>query len=226
MFELLKYDLDEYFPCPPQLLLCIHDITRARALLASGAAGTKPRAAAALRSMVTNIFARIHAADPVAWASQWPDRADVVTTVARVFETAIALYGIINLPAALLRHVPEFHSTSSAPDSGLPSEKGDCANNVAKLRTVYRERLMGRIKEALRVMKFTGAMGWPLIVAGVAAATAERAQQEVIAGLLLFIWRTPSGPPMAYHAYEKLSSFWRLGYTEWEECFGLHTIPA
>ncbi|OAA72331.1 Fungal transcriptional regulatory protein [Cordyceps fumosorosea ARSEF 2679] len=183
------------FPCPKALFAEIAAINRLRL------AATTSNLAALLPS-VNALFRRINAFQPGTWkdtAEFEIPRTPEVVLVARIFQLAVSLYGVLALG---LEHA----------DAGAPPSWPDQTAAAAELITLLRK--------TLRSPKCVSVMTWPCAVAGVAVADGPEAGRKLVGEILARIDADVLAYGIAAHTTERLRAFWLAKKTGWEECWG------
>lgn len=195
-------------PCPTDLFLEVIHITRLRVLVAEGA-----RLQTIVQPLADDILGRIQSFDPDNWkeAFQLPD-APIIPLMARAFKTAAMLYGILTLPA--------YTVLSWTAAVGIPG-------SYQKLVLLYRTQLLAQARAAWTILKSRSAMGWPLIVAGVALADNWLPEdREFVIACITEIWMHPNAYCGPRIVLGKLKVFWESGKTGWEDCFDEPISPV
>lgn len=203
--RVLSWDLNPSLPIPLNLIMVLVKINRLRYQIAAGKALDKP-----LASSVREIFTSIDDCDLEVFSHPGYIATQKLSyPIAAVFQCGVRLFAILTLPRpAVLAFF------SAAPAGGNP----DAYN---ELRNKHRRHLVALARQIDLTLRHTSAIYWPLIVAGVAAATEEAGEQdrECVAKLLYKMWKQPLSPLQKMKMLEKLREFWQSGETEWEACF-------
>jgi hypothetical protein len=192
-------------PCPLPLFLIIVKINRVRHKLATNPSRSMTlaaqRASAELVGQIDGFrpetWAKCHGADHLA---EW-------YLVAFIFQSAVWLYCAATLPcvcsAQKIAQHSHCHSTKATTTSGTIN---------------HRTRLFSLLRDAMTAPITSKAMTWPLIVAGVEAATGPVEEQTFVADQWLEMTRqTGSSYPLV--ARDVLLRFWSSGKTGWDNCF-------
>ncbi|OAQ96738.1 hypothetical protein LLEC1_07600 [Akanthomyces lecanii] len=131
------------------------------------------------------------------------DHIPLVIILARIYQVAVLLYGILTLPSATSA---AWAVATTTPQPG-----------PLKLRPYDGLRVSKR-QELLKLLRQT-ALCWPLVVAGVALADGDAADKKFVDDSLLTIWMTPNTWAAPFVCRTKLLVFWRSGSMAWEDCF-------
>lgn len=181
------------FPCPKAIFAEIAAINRLR-LIASTCK------ISAILPEVNAIFGRINSFDPETWKDtadfEIPDTPEVVL-VAKIFQLAVSLYGILALGLE--------HADASAP-------------NWPDKITTTAEMIM-LMQKTLKSPKCVAVMTWPSAVAGVAVADGPDASRNLILDILVRIDSDVLAYGIAAHTIERLQTFWLTKKTGWEDCW-------
>ncbi|KAJ6780459.1 hypothetical protein PWT90_01825 [Aphanocladium album] len=157
----------------PLLLAVIH-ISRLRSLVANHGPRSCDIASA------QKIFDSIAQFDPVTWSNNYPDQEQNRLELARIFITAVRLYGILSLPQLALA---AGWTTSSG-----PSQSVSAGHTFEALRRQQIPKFLEQLRRARDRLKTARPLLWPLMVAGVAAAGSGAAAAEYQA----FVWECMS----------------------------------
>ncbi|KAJ4148493.1 hypothetical protein LMH87_002959 [Akanthomyces muscarius] len=181
------------FPCPKAIFAEIAAINRLR-LIASTCK------ISAILPEANAIFGRINSFDPETWKDtadfEIPDTPEVVL-VAKIFQLAVSLYGILALGLE--------HADASAP-------------NWPDKITTTAEMIM-LMQKTLKSPKCVAVMTWPSAVAGVAVADGPDASRNLILDILVRIDSDVLAYGIAAHTIERLQTFWLTKKTGWEDCW-------
>lgn len=98
-----------------------------------------------------------------------------------IYQCAVRLFGILTLPR---REV--LASFSASGDGAL-------YDAYSNLRDAERRRLVELLRQVFSRLKYTPALRWPMVVAGVAAATERNGEQDrnYIAQCIYNVWKHP-----------------------------------
>ncbi|KAG6030058.1 hypothetical protein E4U19_000658 [Claviceps sp. Clav32 group G5] len=199
-------------PCPTHLFLNIIQINRLRAQAASGASYRD-----VIYASAREIFASVERFSPEHWTEPYifPTNPGL-NLVARIFKTAVTLYGILSLPPPPL-------STDAAPAlDGLAVHHHNAAPMVSsyeRSRLAFRDKLMREVCEAISTRPVKIWLSWPLAVLGVALFDGSAANKAIVEQYLMKIGVAPQtycGPTITLM---KLRVFWASGKRGWEDCF-------
>ncbi|KAJ6782725.1 hypothetical protein PWT90_04995 [Aphanocladium album] len=181
------------FPCPKPLFAGIVAINRLRLVAATCKIGV-------ILPEANVIFAQINAFDPETWREtaeyEIPATPEVVL-VARIFQLAVSLYGVLSLGLE--------YAHASAPS--WPDKTTATAEMI---------RLM---QKALTMPKCRSVMTWPSAVAGVAVAGGPAASRDLILQMLMLIDSDVLAYGIAAHTIDALQAFWPTKKTGWEDCW-------
>ncbi|KAJ3498628.1 hypothetical protein NLG97_g973 [Lecanicillium saksenae] len=203
--KVLAWDLNPSLPVPLELMMALVRINRLRYQVATGQALDQP-----LIDSVREIFANINHCNLEIFSAI----GNIVTTelsypIAKIFQCAVQLFGILTLP----RHAVLLFFSAALEDKDPDA--------YTELRNSHRRRLIGLSRQILPALRYTPAIYWPMVVAGVAAATEEAGEQDqkYIAKLLYEAWKNHLTPLQKLRMLEKLQCFWQSGETDWDACF-------
>ncbi|OAQ97083.1 hypothetical protein LLEC1_03845, partial [Akanthomyces lecanii] len=181
------------FPCPKAIFAEIAAINRLRRVASTFKIG-------AILPEANAIFERINSFDPETWKDtadfKIPDTPEVVL-VAKIFQLAVSLYGILALGLE--------HADASAP------------NWPDKITTTA--ELIMLMQKTLKSPKCVSVMTWPSAVAGVAVADGPDASRSLILDILVRIDSDVLAYGIAAHTIERLQTFWLTKKTGWEDCW-------
>lgn len=204
------------FLCPTDLYLQIRAISQLRVQVAKGSLARRQ-----VRSAADAIFASIDTFEPLNWTrcepDHWPfaDFPESFTLVAQIFKAAVCLYGILSLP--------EYASTSSlAVTTSTASMRGTQGSmpSYTMIKSSYRSSLLCFIRSAWNTrLRDKKALYWPLIVAGVAVADGDAADQEYVGAILHRYSVRPDSTSCPFATEDKLRAVWASGKTGWDDCF-------
>ncbi|KAJ3496202.1 hypothetical protein NLG97_g2834 [Lecanicillium saksenae] len=198
------------FPCPSQLALALHRITRLRVQAVSMEQLSFGHRANDRESLVSESRAvSIHIAEfsPRNWVENYdlPDE-PLRSLLAQMFQTAVMLYGLLSLPPTLSK---KFIQEQAPMDN----------RNKAEARQRLRAELLSHIGTVFSsVVRIEGCC-WPLAILGVASYDATQKEQDCIIGYLNILCNVPGGNCGALAMLEALPKFWASGKTDWEQCF-------
>ncbi|KAM3467680.1 hypothetical protein MY5147_008690 [Beauveria neobassiana] len=181
------------FPCPKALFAEIAAINRLRLAASMCKIG-------AILPDANAVFDRINSFDPATWKDTAefviPHTPEVVL-VARIFQLAVSLYGILSLGLE--------HADASAP-------------NWPDKTTTTAEIIM-LMQKTLKSPKCLAVMTWPSAVAGVAVADGPDATRNLLLDILVRIDSDVLAYGIAAHTIERLQTFWLTKKTGWENCW-------
>ncbi|KAJ3487970.1 hypothetical protein NLG97_g6290 [Lecanicillium saksenae] len=210
---------DNILGCPPRTLMAIFHISKLRLQDLSTLSANQH----GLFAKIQYIGEGVDSVDVEAWAREQcgnTPEAETLAMMARIMAVAVQLYGILVLPKSCVA------AWLAPPSQRMASFRGQSGFDVYDdIRMRYCDRLLHLLRDVgdkpfePKVAVFNWSMGWPLLVAGVAAATYSKETHEFITDALITLSRGPVAPSCILTVVEKLRSFWRLGQTEWEECF-------
>ncbi|KAM3434160.1 hypothetical protein MY4824_005619 [Beauveria thailandica] len=182
------------FPCPKALFAEIAAINRLRLAASMCKIG-------AILPDANAVFERINSFDPATWKDtaefEIPHTPEVVL-VARIFQLAVSLYGILSLGLE--------HADASAPN--WPD------------KTTATVEIIMLMQKTLKSPKCLAVMTWPSAVAGVAVADGPDATRNLIVDILVQIDSDVLAYGIAAHTIERLQTFWLTKKTGWEDCWG------
>ncbi|TQV90635.1 C6 zinc finger domain-containing protein [Cordyceps javanica] len=182
------------FPCPKVLFAEIAAINRLRIAAYSCKIG-------AMLPETNAVFERINSFNPETWKQtaefEIPDTPEVVL-VARIYQLAVSLYGILSLE---LEHVDA--SAPNWPD-----------------KTTTTAEIIMLMQKTLKSPKCLSVMTWPSAVAGVAVADGPEASRKLLFDILVRIDSDVLAYGIAAHTIERLQAFWLTKKTGWEDCWG------
>ncbi|OAA69230.1 C6 finger domain protein [Akanthomyces lecanii RCEF 1005] len=210
------------FPCPTVLFQAISRITHLRTLVAGC---TDAAVVDRLVPLAREAFAKIQHFDPAGWTEPYPTDHEFYPVVGRAFQYAVALYGILSLPAplaAVFTYPPEA-GTPQAHEAHRGDENHELIYTTTQLysttRIRYREHLFTLFQRALPAAPSIEGLLWHAAVLGVAYSNHEEEEQKIIldyVASLRFVYGADGG---AIHLYDKLREFWASGKKEWDQCF-------
>ena len=143
------------------------------------------------------ILSEIFAFSPEEWASQSPASIDALTLIGRIYRCAAALYCILSLRASF---PPEGTAQLLATETGMA------------------DMLFGLLREIMANTTIRICMVWPLLVAGVAAASRSPAERAFVLAHFAVLSRE-LGTAFPLLAREVLKNFWASGFIDWDDCF-------
>ncbi|OAA60197.1 C6 zinc finger domain protein [Akanthomyces lecanii RCEF 1005] len=204
--------LNSDFPCPVDLVMTVVRITRLRHQTVT----SKGNLDASFAFSVREVFVDIDVCDRGTWgAPGFLIKKDLAPVFGDIFQCAVRLFGILTLPR---REVLASFPTS-----------GDCTAHEAysNLRDAERRRLIQLLRQVFPRLKYTPALRWPLVVAGVAAATERSSEQDrdYIAQSIYNVWKHPLSELTDFQMLVRLRRFWLLDETDWDTCFN-NTVRA
>lgn len=201
------------FLCPTDLFVQIRVISQLRAQVVMGAP------ARLVLSTAADIFASIVSFSPANWTSSEPDNwafpnyPETFTLLSEIFKAAVYLYAIVSLP--------EYASSSCPLDTDLGlSSKGSAS--YESLKASHRNALVQMLrstKNPSHRLYDKRCLYWPMIVAGVAVADGDKADQEDIGARLHEEGVHPGSSAAPLVVEEKLRALWASGKTGWDDCF-------
>ncbi|KAJ6782089.1 hypothetical protein PWT90_06214 [Aphanocladium album] len=182
--------------CSEDLFLYIVHINRLRVQ-----ALTRQVADAAYATKVRRVLDGILSVNVDAWLEEVRSNGPYPLDLVHAFRYATLLYGIMTLPPHAVASWPH------AADGGL----------------VYYRELMRALERLYAADDGMTRAMWPLVVAGVAAASEEEpsgaASRTLVDGALLRITRRPSDDGSSLPNLLQLRKFWKSGKKGWEDCF-------
>lgn len=183
------------FPCPQALFAEIAAINRLRRIASTCKVG-------AILPDANAVFKRINSFNPETWKDtaefEIPNTPEVVL-VARIFQLAVSLYGVLSL--------------------GLEHATDASAPNWPDKTTATAEIIM-LMQKTLKSPKCLSVMTWPSAVTGVAVADGPDASRNLILDILVRIDSDVLAYGIAAHTIERLQTFWPTKKTGWENCWG------
>lgn len=194
------------FPCPEQLFLEILQINTLRFKNAT----TTGDVEAGMQDLALGVIGRIRKFEPVEWSrsSSLASHPTECLQIARIFQNAVAVYAFLSLPKQLQG---EAGRASMSPDS----------SDIDR-QELDQDQLFSLLEAATDSMIIRKTLIWPLMIAGVIAASGSPEQRRFVASRLLDIsHETGSSSPLV--AAHILEDFWNSGGTCWEDCF---TYPS
>ncbi|XWW92754.1 hypothetical protein V2A60_000680 [Cordyceps javanica] len=205
-------DLNPDLPCPPALLVALKNLTQLRGRIAQGRC---PKSVA--NASVRELFRKISAFDHEAWAKTITfEVAATVSTLGRIFQVAVRLYGILSLPPSA--------TVSWALACGYPRLPD--LSMYESVRVSHRRELLGLLYPFRGTFKKVLALSWPVTVAGVSLAGpgagpggSYAQDRRFIAETLLDMWTSRLARCGPILCLEKLRAFWASGKTAWDDCF-------
>ncbi|KAJ6786648.1 hypothetical protein PWT90_03588 [Aphanocladium album] len=213
---LLIHHVPEDMPCPTKLFLAIIHITRHRVLAAHQKDGvtSRRRRLPLTPPTVTAIYKDISAFDVDAWTKEVEiDDLPLSHLLARIYQTAVLLYGVLTLPPAASRRWA----------ASQPRLAG--RGPLDSVRVSKRDELMKQMREFWSQAPDQTAICWPLAVAGVALVDGELADQIFVETCLYGMWMSPGTNSSPFECRRKLLEFWKSDKTGWEDCFN-EPIPS
>ncbi|KAJ6786772.1 hypothetical protein PWT90_10924 [Aphanocladium album] len=214
------------FPCPTVLFQALNRITHVRTLVAGC---TDIESVKQLIPLTQEAFSKIQHFDPNNWVEPYSTEHEFFPIIARAFQYALALYGILSLPgplAAVFTYPPE--AVTEILEAATPPCAADDDNhyliesisqNYHDTRTRYREHLFELFQRAVPQAPSVEGLMWHAAVLGVAYSNHEEEEQRIILDYvdsLRFVYGADGG---AIHLYDKLQEFWASGKKEWDQCF-------
>lgn len=193
-------------PCPESLFLDIIRVNYLR-FRATTNLGSLPSDQSELS--VSAVLNSIDAFDPEAWlqSSSASQHAKEGLLIARIFQSAVALFALCTLPWPLELKTSMSSSTSVFPEPDLPT-----------MMKTHRDRLFALLDNAMESPVLKKTVAWPLVVAGVVAAAGTQGERSFVQHHLSEMSRdTGNASPLV--AIGMLEPFWAAGRTEWDSCF-------
>ena len=191
--ELYGIGVYPVFPCPQTLFQDIVNINQLRKVCAVGS----PSIDGPTLPTADQLISHIITFSPEQWAESFESSFDIWCLIARIFQSAVASYGISSLlSAAALR----------------PTLK------LTALAQHHRHCLVSLIREARTIPLVKNSIVWPVIVAGVAATHLTINEQSFI-GKTLTDMSEEIGFSTTLVAKAALEKYWASGRTKWDECF-------
>ncbi|KAG6032797.1 hypothetical protein E4U41_007127 [Claviceps citrina] len=205
-------------PCPTHLFLNIMQINRLRWQAATGASYRH-----VIYASAREIFANIERFSAENWTEPYSvPKNPAMTLVARIYKTAVTLYGILSLPPP----PPPPSSMAAAPMlDGLVPQGHQPPLTVSPLssyersRLAFREKLMREVSEAMSTRPIKIYLAWPLAVLGVALCDGSESDRAAVEQYLLKIQMAPQTYCGPTTTLMKLRAFWASGKRRWEDCF-------
>lgn len=147
------------------------------------------------------IMKHITAFSPATWIerSSMPDRVESLL-IAQIFQTSVALFCVSSLPCL-----------------STPPPNTDLARYQEFTKTIYRPSHFVLLDMCMKSPITRRSMCWPLVVAGVEAASGPQAQRDVVFAYMSQL-RADIGVPMLV-AKAFMERFWASGKLGWENCF-------
>lgn len=196
-------------PCPTHLFLNIRQINQLR-VQAAGRASYRD----VIWPTAREVFADIERFDPENWTEPYTvPKKPGMDIVARIFKTAVALYGMLVIP-------PPASTDAPSRDGGLsPQCEKTTPASYEKLKMSFRMRLLRLVCTAMETRPVKLYLAWPLAVLGVALADGQATEREMVEDYLQKISRAPQTYCGPTTSLVKLRAFWASGKTQWEQCF-------
>ncbi|KAG5912756.1 hypothetical protein E4U53_005177 [Claviceps sorghi] len=199
-------------PCPTHLFLNIIQINRLRAQAAAGASYRD-----VVYESARAIFDKIEKFSPDNWTEPYsiPKNPDLIL-VAKIFKTAVTLYGILSLPPPPL-------SVEAAPTfDGLLLQhhyEAPMVSSYEKSRLAFRDKLMQEVCEAMSTGPVKVYLSWPLAVLGVGLCDGSESNRMIVEQYLMKTMVAPQTYCGPATTLMKLKAFWASGKRGWEDCF-------
>lgn len=178
--------------CPPPIFLALMKINVLRYHTSQALHGPS-----APPNELEAILSEIFAFSPEEWGQQTADSKDALTLIGRIYQCAAALYCILSLRASF---PPEGTARLPATETSLA------------------ETLFGLLREIMASPSMRLCMVWPLLVAGVAAASRSPADRAFVLAQFAVLSRE-LGTAFPLLAREVLKKFWASGLIDWDDCF-------
>lgn len=141
------------------------------------------------------------------------DHLPTVHLIARIYKTAVLLYGVLTLPPAASH--PWAVTQPRVPGLGA----------LDSIRVSKRDELNKLLRQSWGKAPYQTALCWPLVVAGVALVDGDPLDQTFVSECLFDIWMNPNTFASPLECRRKLLEFWRSGKTRWEDCFN-EPVPS
>ncbi|KAG5981821.1 hypothetical protein E4U54_006583 [Claviceps lovelessii] len=203
-------------PCPTHLFLNIIQINRLRAQAASGVSYRD-----VIYGSAREIFASIDRFSPENWTEPYtfPENPGL-TLIARIFKTAVTLYGILSLPPPpLSMETPSFDGLL------LHHYEAPIVSSYEKSRLAFRDKLMREVCEAMSTKPVKIYLSWPLAVLGVALCDGPESSRMIVEQYLMKLRLVPQTYCGPTTTLMMLKAFWASGKRGWEDCF-YESIPV
>ncbi|KAJ6786677.1 hypothetical protein PWT90_08546 [Aphanocladium album] len=217
----LDYQVCGTMGCHADLLITTINITRWRVSVANGVFLAPQQAK--MQSMLDETW---HL-DMAKWAAdKFPeDQVADGLMLAPIYATAVRLYAILTLPRIA---IATWASCSAQVRAIYPKLSVRGPDTYENIRNAHAEELMRLLQQVALEYDLRTALAWPVVVAGVAAASSTAEDQIFVAKMMLSIWEHPATLCTFMMTLEKLRTFWASGKTDWNECFDepVACIPA
>ena len=178
--------------CPPALFMIINRINQLRLRTTQPPEGHESDSPSA-----QDLLSEIHDFDPNAWANLYPESYPQLFLLARIYQSAVALYCI-----SALRNL--FPTVS--------------LHKLLMLRAAHADALFVLLREAITSLNTSLCLTWPLNVAGVEAATRSLSDRLFVEEALDVISQgIGTGCPLV--ACSAIHKLWDSGKTEWDDCY-------
>lgn len=219
---LIDFDPSKVETAPPEFHLARVHITRLRVSLALNKI---PRGHASLRLRIQDLFDTLWMFDIKPWIQKRFGAHDharqrLERRAARIFATAVRLYGILTLPEGA---TAAWADSSPEIQAAYPVLAG--RSRYDRLRIGHRRELLGLLREHWNEAERKEGLAWPFYVVGVAVADDTLENIAYVDASLFTIWKFHPVFASSITALKKLRTFWSAGKTGWEDCFD-EPIPS
>lgn len=203
---LFSHGVNPDLPCPAPLFIVLKNLNQLRGRLADGSC---PKAV--LERTVRDLLDRASAFDHDRWAEAVAFEAgDLVTTLSRIFQVAVRLYGILSLPPPAIVYWAVATRHPRLPGTSI----------YDSVRIAHRRQLLDLLYPFRGTFRSVLSLAWPVTVAGVSLGNDGSAEDRAfVAESLLDMWQSPLSRVGPILCLEKLRVFWDSGKTAWDDCF-------